>query len=140
VLEHVGGFDEGFRHPGGDDPDLSARARAAGYQLRFVPDAVVHHAELESYGDFLRHMYGRGLGEARLAAKQGRAGRVVLRAGLLPLFLARTTAGCWRRTAGKGSRPARASWAALETIGRVAFVAGSLRGLVAERDAGPPSR
>ena len=32
VLEQLGGFDEGFVHPGGDDPDLSARARAAGHR------------------------------------------------------------------------------------------------------------
>jgi GT2 family glycosyltransferase len=129
VLDELGGFDEGFRHPGGDDPDLSERALAAGYQLEFVPDAVVHHAELESLTDFLGHMFRRGLGEARLASKHGRRGRTALRAALLPVFLARTAAGCWRRTAGKGSLAARVGWTTLDTVGRAAFVAGSIRGL-----------
>jgi GT2 family glycosyltransferase len=129
VLDELGGFDEGFRHPGGDDPDLSERALAAGYQLEFVPDAVVHHAELESLTDFLGHMFRRGLGEARLASKHGRRGRTALRAALLPVFLARTAAGCWRRTAGKGSVAARVGWTSLDTLGRAAFVAGSIRGL-----------
>jgi GT2 family glycosyltransferase len=129
VLDELGGFDEGFQHPGGDDPDLSERARKAGYRLEFVPDAIVHHAELEALGDFLLHMFRRGLGEARLAAKHGRRGRTALRAALLPVFLARAAAGCWRRTAGKGSLATRAAWTSLDALGRAAFVAGSIRGL-----------
>lgn len=129
VLEELDGFDERFTLPGGDDPDLSERTRAAGYRLEFVPGAIVYHSELESYRDFVGHMYGRGIGEARIAVKHGRRGRVLARAILLPAFLARTTLGCWRRTAGKGGIPARLAWAALETTGRIAFVAGSLIGL-----------
>lgn len=34
-------FDEGMRHTGGSDTDLSRRARAAGLTLGWVPDAVV---------------------------------------------------------------------------------------------------
>ena len=129
VLDELGGFDEGFRHPGGDDPDLSERVRAAGYRLEFVPDAIVYHAELETLGDFLGHMFRRGLGEARLASKHGRRARTALRAALLPLFLARTASGCWRRTAGKGGVVTRAAWTALDALGRAAFVAGSVTGL-----------
>jgi GT2 family glycosyltransferase len=131
VLEELGGFDEGFRYPGGDDPDLSRRARQAGYRLLFVPDAIVYHAEFESYRDFVAHMYRRGIGEARLARKARREVRAIARMLLLPVFLARTAIICWRRTAGKGGLPIRLFWVALETVGRTAFVAGSLRGLVA---------
>lgn len=129
VLDALQGFDERFTLPGGDDPDLSARARAAGYRLEFVPDAIVYHAELESYRDFLGHMFGRGVGEARLAAKQGRTGRVLARALLAPVYLGRTAVGCWRRTRGKGRLPARLAWTGLETVGRLAFLAGSVAGL-----------
>lgn len=131
LLEALGGFDEGFRFPGGDDPDLSRRARQAGYRLVFAPDAIVYHAELDSYPDFVRHMYRRGIGEARLARKAGLQVRLVARAVLLPVFLARTSAIAWRATGGKGSRTLRAAWVALEAVGRVAFVVGSLRGLAA---------
>lgn len=129
VLDELEGFDETFTLPGGDDPDLSARALAAGYRLEFVPHAIVHHAELESYRDFIRHMFGRGIGEARLAAKQERVARVVARAVLLPAFLTRTAVGCWRRTSGKGSVAERSAWVLLESVGRVAFIAGSIVGL-----------
>jgi GT2 family glycosyltransferase len=127
VLDEVGGFDEGFRHPGGDDPDLSARVRARGYRLEFVPAAIVYHEELESFRDFVGHMYRRGLGETRIAAKSGRAWWVVARAVLLPVFLLRTGLGCWRRTAGKGGMPSRVWWLGLELVGRTAFVIGSVR-------------
>lgn len=129
VLDELGGFDEGFRHPGGDDPDLSNRARAAGYRLEFNPDAVVYHAELESVGEFIGHMFRRGLGEARLAAKQNRRGRTLLRAALLPFAVARTAVACWRRTSGKGGWSTRVAWTGLDALGRIAFIAGSLRGL-----------
>ena len=51
LLERLGGFDAEFAgrdrgdYPvGGEDTDLGLRAAAAGAELRFVPDAVVHHA------------------------------------------------------------------------------------------------
>jgi GT2 family glycosyltransferase len=133
VLESLGGFDEGFRFPGGDDPDLSLRARRAGHRLVFAPDAVVYHAELDSYPEFVRHMYRRGLGEARLGRKAGRERRVALRALLFPVYLARTGAICWRATAGDGGPALRLAWLGLESVGRIAFLAGSVRGLAAER-------
>lgn len=44
VLERLGGFDEAFAFPAGEDTDLGWRARAAGVQMRFAPDALVWHA------------------------------------------------------------------------------------------------
>jgi GT2 family glycosyltransferase len=43
LLESLGGFDEDFRHPFGEDTDLGWRAREAGATTAFVPDAVVYH-------------------------------------------------------------------------------------------------
>jgi cellulose synthase/poly-beta-1,6-N-acetylglucosamine synthase-like glycosyltransferase len=43
TLEQVGGFDEGFRYPFGEDTDLAWRVKAAGGRTVFVPDAVVLH-------------------------------------------------------------------------------------------------
>jgi GT2 family glycosyltransferase len=131
VLEELGGFDEGFHFPGGDDPDLSRRAREAGYRLLFVPNAIVYHTEFQSYRDFITHMYLRGIGEARLAGKAGRKERAFARALFVPLYLARTATFCWRATADKGSLPVRVAWVALESVGRLAFVVGSVRGLFA---------
>lgn len=129
VLELLDGFDESFVHPGGDDPDLSLRTRAAGFRLEFVPTAVVHHLEIESYGDFLLHWYRRGLGAALLARKHRGTRRIALRAMFLPVFLARVALLTWRRTDGKGGAVARSAWSVLEMTGQAAFVAGSLAGL-----------
>lgn len=43
VLERLGGFDEHFRHPAGEDTDLAWRARDAGAATTFVDGAVVYH-------------------------------------------------------------------------------------------------
>jgi glycosyltransferase involved in cell wall biosynthesis len=43
VLEHLGGFDEQFRHPAGEDTDLAWRAIDAGFRTVFAPEAIVHH-------------------------------------------------------------------------------------------------
>lgn len=42
ALDEVGLLDEGYRHCG-EDVDLCLRFRRAGWEVAFVPDAVVHH-------------------------------------------------------------------------------------------------
>lgn len=44
VLERLGGFDESFTAPGGEDTDLAWRALAQGIPARPAPEALVHHA------------------------------------------------------------------------------------------------
>ena len=44
LLERLGGFDEGFSRPAGEDTDLGLRAVAAGAEVSFAEDAVVWHA------------------------------------------------------------------------------------------------
>ena len=48
LLERLGGFDQSFPAPAGEDTDLAERARAAGAALVPAADAVVFHA-VESY-------------------------------------------------------------------------------------------
>ncbi|HVW81465.1 MAG TPA: glycosyltransferase [Mycobacteriales bacterium] len=43
VLERLGGFDEAFRFPAGEDTDLAWRARESGATTVFCHDAVVRH-------------------------------------------------------------------------------------------------
>ncbi|MFL6206853.1 MAG: glycosyltransferase family 2 protein [Acidimicrobiales bacterium] len=43
VLDALGGFDERYRHPAGEDTDLGWRARESGAATRFVDDGVVYH-------------------------------------------------------------------------------------------------
>jgi hypothetical protein len=44
VLERLGGFDEAYSRPAGEDTDLGWRAREAGVRAVFAPDALVWHA------------------------------------------------------------------------------------------------
>ncbi len=47
LLERLGGFDESFPSPTGEDSDLGSRAIAAGAAASFEPEALVHHAVFE---------------------------------------------------------------------------------------------
>jgi GT2 family glycosyltransferase len=42
-LERVGGFDERYRRPGGEDTDLGIRVGGLGREAVFCPTALVHH-------------------------------------------------------------------------------------------------
>jgi glycosyltransferase involved in cell wall biosynthesis len=44
LLERLGGFNERYPAPAGEDTDLGTRAVAAEASVRFVPEALVHHA------------------------------------------------------------------------------------------------
>ena len=55
VLEAVGGFDESFRLPFGEDMELAWRVKKAGHASAFAADAVVvHDYEPADYARFLR--------------------------------------------------------------------------------------
>ena len=47
LLERLGGFDEAFGSPAGEDADLGWRARAAGAETTFCAEARVEHAVVE---------------------------------------------------------------------------------------------
>jgi glycosyltransferase involved in cell wall biosynthesis len=68
----VGGFEEGFRNPGGEDPDLSLKiTEGLGYKLIFEPDIVVHHHFDESFQSFFRSRYNYGRGGKLVFKKWG---------------------------------------------------------------------
>lgn len=60
ALEAVGGFDESYRSPSGEDNDLSYRLRDAGHRIRFVRDAIVAHHHPVSLGRYLREQSRHG--------------------------------------------------------------------------------
>ena len=69
LLERLGGFDEAYPFPAGEDTDLGWRAREAGAEIVFAPDALVWHAV---------HPMGP-VALARDAARWGTAVRIVKR-------------------------------------------------------------
>lgn len=62
ALCQVGGFNEAFRRPGGEDPDLSYRLLAAGYQLACFPELRVMHRSRPDFKAYFRSLanYVRG--------------------------------------------------------------------------------
>jgi GT2 family glycosyltransferase len=69
ILQHLSGFDEGFRSPYGEDTDLAWRAKEMGARSVFEPTAVVHHEVYpSSYVAHLRDM-GRRSGLVRAVSR-----------------------------------------------------------------------
>lgn len=71
LLIKVGGFDETFNAPGGEDPELSYRIRKLAYTLIYKTDAIVYHYKNYSLRDFLKMSYNYGRGHVILMKKQG---------------------------------------------------------------------
>ena len=69
LLERLGGFDEAYPYPAGEDTDLGWRAREVGARIVFTPDALVWHAV---------HEMG-AVAMARDARRWGSAVRIVKR-------------------------------------------------------------
>lgn len=65
VWTFVGGFDPAFRH-GSDDVEFFWRAQLAGYQMGFLPDAVVHYRLRPDVAGMARQYYSYGRSHARL--------------------------------------------------------------------------
>ena len=68
VLLEVGGFDESFPVPAGEDADLKKRITDRGYQLAYLPIRVEHRQEY-SLRRFLRQQYVRGIGGRHFRSK-----------------------------------------------------------------------
>lgn len=81
VFEHVGGFREeigrvGTIPLGCEETELSIRARAAGFNIWYRPDAIVHHwvpAGRLTLRYFLRRCYAEGMSKAVVSALAGRS-------------------------------------------------------------------
>lgn len=68
ALESVGGFDETYPSPSGEDNDLSYRLRDKGVRIRFVPKALVDHHHPTDLGRYLREQARHGRWRVRLYA------------------------------------------------------------------------
>ncbi|MDP6460135.1 MAG: glycosyltransferase [Gemmatimonadota bacterium] len=75
AMEEVGGFDESFPLPSGEDNDLSYRLRDAGHRIRFVREAVVDHHHPDSLGRYLREQARHGEWRVVLYASHPRRAR-----------------------------------------------------------------
>ncbi len=69
ALDRVGLLDEGFAPGYYEDVDLCWRLREAGYSVRYVPDAILVHAEGSAFRDRLRTAWARLRGRLRFVLK-----------------------------------------------------------------------
>lgn len=65
AFEKVGGFDEGFKLPSGEDIDLGFRMREEGMKLGLAPKAVIYHHQRETLSSMFRNWYHYGQGAIR---------------------------------------------------------------------------
>jgi GT2 family glycosyltransferase len=123
TLEAVGGFDErlgaGSTFPAADDNDLGYRLLTSGYEILYVPEAIVYHRAWRPKREYLpmRWRYGRGKGG--FYAKHLRASGGYM--------LARIGHDLGRRAAGI---PGRLRRDARGAAGDVVYSAGVISGLV----------
>ncbi len=80
VFLEVGGFDEGFRRPAGEDVDLGLLIREAGYEINGAPEALVYHSKKTwiPFRSMIRRLKFYGTADCDLIAKHPDRGEVVL--------------------------------------------------------------
>ena len=61
VFEKIGGFDESFPYPGGEDSLLAHDLRRLNYRIKYCPDVLVSHAARDSLMGFLKWQFRRGI-------------------------------------------------------------------------------
>ncbi len=70
VVDEVGGMDETYPRPAGEDTEWTTRMRLAGYTLYFEPRAVVHHHHLRnSSRRILEHAFYFGYNSVKVDAR-----------------------------------------------------------------------
>ncbi len=137
VLRDVGGFDEGFRAPAGEDVDLSWRVRDAGWRLTRGTAQVVHDHRTP-VGEIMRTYTKHG--RARVLLDQRHPGRALgggsaVRAVAPSLFVER-----WRTYHERGhSAITAASLTCLRVAGLGAYWWGMQRAVRSSRERAPAS-
>lgn len=69
AVTEVGCFDERFRFPGGEDPELCYRVRKKGYYFKYDEHAKVVHSHRTNIKSFMKMFYNHGRGYAVFASK-----------------------------------------------------------------------
>jgi len=61
IFWQVGGFDESFPFPGGEDTLLAYNLKKRAYRIKYCSDIVVYHKPRESLRDFVKWQFRRGI-------------------------------------------------------------------------------
>lgn len=80
LFDSIGGFDETFPYPGGEDSFLAYRLVQSGYKIKYCPDVIVHHGARDSLRSFIKWQFRRGISSFIFSRKiSGRANYASLR-------------------------------------------------------------
>jgi glycosyltransferase involved in cell wall biosynthesis len=61
IFDKIGGFDESFPYPGGEDSLLAHDLRRLNCRIKYCPDVLVSHAARDSLMGFLKWQFRRGI-------------------------------------------------------------------------------
>jgi len=61
IFHKIGGFDETFPFPGGEDSFLAYCLKKSNHKIKYCPDAAVYHEARNSIGDFIKWQFKRGI-------------------------------------------------------------------------------
>jgi len=61
IFDKIGGFDESFPYPGGEDSLLAYDLRRLNYRIKYCPDVLVSHTARDSVKGFLKWQFRRGI-------------------------------------------------------------------------------
>lgn len=61
IFRAVGGFDESFPFPGGEDSLFAYNLRKLNYRIKYCPDVLVYHDARDSLKGFLKWQFRRGI-------------------------------------------------------------------------------
>ena len=61
IFQKMGGFDDSFPFPGGEDSFLAFNLRKADYLIKYCPDAIVYHRARNSFANFVKWQFKRGI-------------------------------------------------------------------------------
>lgn len=61
IFMEIGGFDANFPYAGGEDSFLAYNIRKLNYRIKYCPDVLVYHGARDSFRDFLRWQFRRGV-------------------------------------------------------------------------------
>ncbi|HEX7126173.1 MAG TPA: glycosyltransferase [Thermodesulfobacteriota bacterium] len=131
-LDAIGGFDERFRFPGGEDVDVCQRLLAAGGRLVADTRLVVRHHHRQGLRPLLAQVYWYGHGSGLLNCKARRR-PLRLHAPVKALsaagFLLMTPLYAARYAASRADRLEGAAFGCIEGFRRAAYALGKARGL-----------
>jgi len=72
TFDRIGGFDEAFPYPGGEDSLLAYRLNQSGYKIKYCKDVIAYHPARESLQGFLKWQFRRGISGYIFAKKVDR--------------------------------------------------------------------